>query len=329
MNWKTLMRWRLLPGLILCGAMGCAAAQSFPTREVTLIAPFAAGGTSDVVARTVAKAMGQELGKPIVVINKVGAGGRIGVAAGAAAAPDGYTMVLGGLGSVVFASGVAKEKLSFDPRKDLIPIGPVGEAPTVIVARADLPANNLEQLVALAKKAPGTVKYGSAGVGGTLHMAAVLLEKAAHIDLLHVPYRGGAPAMTELLGGQIDLVFADLTLVQPFLNSGKIKTIALASRQRSSVVPNLPTTAEQGFATVRMDTWYALFVPRATPDSQLNILRGALAKARVTPEFTKLLSAQAISPSTATETAFATALQGDFDSWLPLLKQVCAANSCE
>ena len=189
-----------------------AAAQAYPTKPITLISPFAAGGTSNTVSRAIGKQMADRLGQPVIVANRTGAGGTIGLSAAAKSAPDGYTIVMGGLGQSVFAAGVYP-KLNYDPQADLVPIAAVATVPTVIAVRPTLEVSSLAELIALAKRKPDSLKYGSAGVGGTLHIAGELFERETGTRLVHVPYRGGAPAMTDLLGGQIDLVFADVALV--------------------------------------------------------------------------------------------------------------------
>ena len=191
-------------------------AQTYPLKPVTLVSPFAAGGTSDVVSRAVGTRMSATLGQPVIIVNRTGAGGTIGIGSTAAAPPDGYTLVMGGLGSVVFSAGVYGTKLKFDPQKQLEPIAPVAVVPTVIVVRADSPFKALGELVQTAKSHPGKVRYGSAGVGGTLHIAGELFERIAKVQLTHVPYKGGAPAVTDLLAGNIEAVFGDVTLVKSY-----------------------------------------------------------------------------------------------------------------
>lgn len=336
---RTLLRpWmtrRLTAMLAVLGAAlangGQAWSQTapFPAKPVTLVSPFAAGGTSDAVARAIGKQLESELKQPVVVVNRTGAGGTLGIASVVTAAADGYTLVLGGLGSVVFPSVIYKGRIKFDPAKDLVPVAAVGSAPTLIAVRASLPAKSLADLVASAKRDPNKLSYASAGVGGTLHVAGVLLEREASIELNHIPYRGGAPAMTDVAGGSTDIALADLTLALPFLQGGKIRALAVASGQRSPLLPDVPTTAEAGLPNVRMDTWYAIFAPAGTPTAVLERLQSAVVQARKHPAFAALLSSQGITPVNSSPAEFKAQLKTDFDTWLPVLTRICSQTSCE
>jgi tripartite-type tricarboxylate transporter receptor subunit TctC len=302
---------------------------AFPNRPVTLVSPFAAGGTSDAVARALARQMEVELKQPVVVLNRPGAGGTLGIASVTSAAADGYTLAMGGLGSVVFPAVVYKGRIKYDAARDLVPVGVVGSAPTLVVARADLPAKTLPELVSLARSQPGKLTFASAGTGGTLHVAGVLLEREAGISLNHVPYKGGAPAMTDLAGGNVDIALADLTLAQPFLQGGRVRPLAVASAQRAVSLPDVPTTAEVGLKNVRMDTWYGVFAPSGVPAAILQRLEAAVEGARSTPVFVQALQAQSITPVSTPSAEFRSALKRDFESWLPLLSRICSDTGCD
>lgn len=305
-----------------------ATAQTYPNKPVTIVSPFAAGGTSDVVSRAVARSLELDLGKPVLVVNKVGAGGTVGIASVVSAPADGYTLVMGGLGSVVFPSVVYKGKIKYDASRDLMPVGAVAVAPTVLVVRNELPANNLNELVALAKREPNKLSFGSAGVGGTLHVAGVLLEREAGISLNHIPYKGGAPAMTDLAGGNVDIALADLTLVRPLLSSGRIRVLAIASAERSPMLPDVPTTNEAGLPGVRLDTWYGLFAPNGTPSDAMRTLRTALTKLQGDSAFISTLASQGLVPLKGNASAFEVQVKKDFDTWPPMLNQICAQSAC-
>jgi tripartite-type tricarboxylate transporter receptor subunit TctC len=264
-----------------------------------------------------------------MVVNRPGAGGTLGIASTLSAPADGYTLVMGGLGSVVFPAVVYKGRIKYDPARDLTPIGVVGSAPTLIVARAGLPAKTLPELVNLARSHPGKLSFASAGTGGTLHVAGVLLEREAGISLNHVPYKGGAPAMTDLAGGNVDIALADLTLAQPFLQGDKVRPLAVASAQRAPTLPDVPTTAEVGLRNVRMDTWYGVFAPAGVPAAVLERLQASVERARATPAFVQALQAQGITPVTTPNTEFRSALKRDFDTWLPLLSRICSNAGCD
>lgn len=319
----------LLCATLTTAALAQATAAPFPTKPISLVAPFAAGGTSDAIARAVARLAEAELGQPVVVINRPGAGGLIGISSVFNTPADGYTLVLGGLGSVVFPKVIHNGKIKYDPARDLVPVAVIGNAPTVIAVRDGLPAKDLKELIAQAKAHPRQLSFASAGIGGTLHVAGVLLEKEAGIELNHVPYKGGAPAMTDLAAGSVDIALADLTLLKPLLQTGRIRPVAIASAQRSALLPGVPTTAELGLPKVRMDTWYAVFAPAGTPPDVLAKLRTTLDKVRANDALATVLEAQAITPLRTSGEAFQRQLDQDFATWLPLLTRICSESSCQ
>lgn len=306
-----------------------ALAQSYPNRPVTVVSPFAAGGTSDVIARATSRGLEAQLGQPFVVVNRPGAGGTIGIASVLSAPQDGYNLVMGGLGSVVFPAVIYRSKIKYDPARDLVPVGVLGKAPTVIAVRSGLPVRNLRELIALAQSQPGKLSYGSAGTGGTLHVAGVLLEREAGITLNHVPYRGGAPAVTDLIAGNVDIALADMTLLKPALDSGRVRAIAVASSERLAALPGVQTTAEAGLPGARIDTWYALFAPAGTPAPVLQQLRSGLAAVKAKPALGTVLQNQGVQPMNVTPERFQAQLQQEFDFWLPLLNRICARSSCD
>ncbi len=318
-----------ITGATTLAVSGAAQAQSFPSRPVTLVSPFAAGGTSDVVSRAVARLMEADLGQPVLVMNRTGAGGTVGIGSVAAAPADGYSAVMGGLGSVVFPTVIYRGKIKYDAARDLVPLGAVGLAPTVIAVRAALPARNLAELIALAKAQPGKLSFGSAGVGGTLHLAGVLLEAEAGINLNHIPYKGGAPALMDLAAGNVDIALADLTLVKPMIGSDRIRVIAIASGERSPMLPQVPTTTEQGFPKLQVDTWYAPFVASTTPPAVLARLRASVNAIKANPELAATLAAQGIVPFKGNLEAFERQLKRDYEVWVPLLTRVCGQTSCD
>jgi tripartite-type tricarboxylate transporter receptor subunit TctC len=314
---------------IVCCQTGYAQTVAYPNRPITLISPFAAGGTSDTISRALARELEADLKQAVVVLNRVGAGGTVGITSVIDASHDGYTLVLGGLGSVVFPSVVHKGRIKYDPAQDLLAIGVVGRAPTLILAKSSLAATSLKEVISQARSQPNKLSFASAGVGGTLHLAGVLLEREAGIALNHVPYRGGAPAMTDLAAGNVDLAFADLTLAQPFLQSGKVKPLAVASASRIASLANVPTTAEIGLKAVKMDTWYGLFAPSGTPLPVIERLTAAFELARKSPAFVQTLQVQGISPVNMSQLDFRAALKQDFELWTPLLKRICSESSCD
>lgn len=294
-----------------------ARAESYPDRPITLIAPFAAGGASDALARAVADGLGKALGTSVIVENHAGAGGSIGVGLAAAAEPDGYTVVLGGNGSLVFAAGVYD--LPYDVLEDMRPIGQVAEAQSAAVVRASLGVTDFAGLVARSREEP-KLTYGSPGVGTALHLAGALFAKETGGTLVHVPYKGLAPALTDLQAGNIDVVFANVATLPPFLESGMITPLAIIDHRHSAQLPGVPTTAEAGYPGIDMITWYGLMTGAGVSDEKVAVLEGALAKVLKSPEFLGVIEAQGFLPAEDPSAAsFRKVLDADFATWIPLI----------
>ncbi len=268
----------------LLAALGLAAlgasqawAQAFPSRPLRLIVPFPAGGGTDTVARAIADGLSKELGQPVVVDNKPGAGTVIGNDFVAKSAPDGHTLLLNTSAVAIVPS--LNPKLPYSPETGLAPVMLVGRAPNVAVVRAESPIASAADLLARAKAQPGRLSYGSAGNGTSTHLSAELLKVMARVYITHVPYRGATPMITDLLGGQIELGFGTLPSVAPFLASGKLRALAVTGGKRSSLLPQVPTFAEAGVAGYEADGWYGLFVAGGTPVALRRQLHAALRKA--------------------------------------------------
>ncbi|HVZ45775.1 MAG TPA: tripartite tricarboxylate transporter substrate binding protein [Ramlibacter sp.] len=253
---------RALLALLLASSLQ-AWAQTYPSRPITIVVPFAAGGLADASARQLALSLKEQLGQPVIVENRVGAGGTIGARAVQLAKPDGYTLLYGSVGPMVGSLYLVKD-LPYHPLKDFVPVHGLTETPMVLVTQATKPYKTLAEFVAYAKANPGKATYGSVGVGSTLHLATVLLEQSAQIRLLHVPYKGSALALNDMLGGQIDILFDYLPTSWPHIESGKLRALAVSSSRR---VPgrNIPTAAEQGLPEVVLSPWYGIFAPAGTP----------------------------------------------------------------
>lgn len=265
-------------------------AQGFPTRPVTLIVPFPAGGPSDALARAVAQRMSKDLGQTIVIENVGGASGTIGLAKAVRAAPDGYTLGFGTIGTHV-ANVALFKKLPYDPITDFEPVGLAGSAPLILVARAGLPANNLKEFVAYAQANKAKLSYGSAGVGSISHFGCVMLLAAVGLDITHVPYRGVAPAMNDLMGGQIDFMCDQTTTALPQVAGGKIKALGVLSHQPLKQLPGVATLASLGYSNLDVRSWNAIFAPKATPKDVIARLNKALAAAVAEPELKKQMAA--------------------------------------
>jgi tripartite-type tricarboxylate transporter receptor subunit TctC len=255
---------KLLRIVALCLFPAFALAQAYPTKPVKLIIPFPAGGPSDIFGRGLAQGMAASLGQPVVVENISGVGGVLGTERALKSAPDGYTLALNS-GSTLSIAPYSLARLPYDVKKDVALITLVVRVPEVLAVHPSLPANTLAELVAYAKANPGKVNFGSAGSGSITHLAGELLKTEAKVDLVHVPYKGAAPAVTDLLGGQVQMGIFDVPVLLPHIRSGKLRALVLTSATRSAALPDVPTTAEAGYANVTSDNWYGLVAPAATP----------------------------------------------------------------
>ena len=274
---------RLAP-LLAASAFACssALAAGFPEKALTLVVPYPPGGATDTVARIVAKGMGQRLAQTVIVDNKAGAGTAIGAGAVAKAAPDGYTLLISS-NTTFTVNPALKLKLPYDAQKSFEGVGLIGTSPLVLLANPTLAANNVKELVALAKAQPGKLAYGSFGAGTTSHLAGEMFKVVTGIDILHVPYKGSSPAMTDLIGGQVPLTFDTNVAALPMLQAGKVKAIAVTSAKRSPSMPKVPTVAESGYPEFEMVPWIAIVAPRGLPGAVQKTLGKALADTLADP----------------------------------------------
>jgi tripartite-type tricarboxylate transporter receptor subunit TctC len=276
----------MLARLLICTtaalASGAALAQAYPSKPVHLIVGFPPGGPADYFGRALAQAMSANLGQQVVVENKSGIGGVLGMEAVAKALPDGYVLGLNNQGSVAMAP-FALSSMPYNPQKDLALITTVVKVPEIVVVHPSVPANSLAELVAYAKANPGRVNYGSAGSGGITHLAGELLKIEAKIDLVHVPYKGAAPAVTDLLGGQVQMGIFDVPVVLPHIKAGKLRALAVTSAKRAPSLPEVPTTAEVGYPGVISDNWYGLVAPAGTSPEVLKRIHAAAVAALNSP----------------------------------------------
>ena len=305
----------------LCAALACTAAfaqSAYPTRPITLIVPFAAGGNNDVSGRILAKKLGDLLGQPVVVENKTGAGGTIGSQAVAAAKPDGYT--LGFLSSGPVAANVSLFKtLAYDPRKDFAPIARVTTSPSVLVVNNDVPAKTLDDFVAYVKKNPGKVNYGTAGNGSSPHLAGALFESVAGVQMVPISYRGGAPALTDLMAGQVQAVFNPILEVMPNVRAGKLRALAVTTGKRSSLLPDLPALGEK-FPGYEVLTWNGVFAPAGTPPEIVARLNAAVLKGLQDPEVVAKLQELGLETAPSSPTEFAAYINGQIDHFGKLIR---------
>jgi tripartite-type tricarboxylate transporter receptor subunit TctC len=252
-----------------------AHAQDYPTRSIKMIVPFPAGGPTDIFARAVGQKLQELLGQPVILDNRSGAGGVTGIEAVAKAEPDGYTIGIGSAGPLAISASLLKS-IPYDSSKDLAPIALVVRVPEIAVVAANVPAKTSAEFVALAKASPGKLNFASTGTGGTPHLASELYKIKAKIDIVHVPYRGAAPAVTDLLGNQVQMMFADIPVLLEHVRAGSLKAIGAASKNRIPVLPDLPTFEEQGLPGVLADNWFGLVAPPKTPPAIIARLNKAV-----------------------------------------------------
>lgn len=273
-----LRKLAVLAALLILALPAVAHAQDWPTRPVTMVVPFAAGGAVDVLARTIGARTAEILGQQVIVENVGGAGGMTGSNRVAKAAPDGYQFVLGSVGTHAQNQTLYKNP-AYNVMRDFDPVILVGETPLLLVARKDFPANNLREFIAYAKANPGLLKFGSAGVGSAIHLGCVLFNAAAGIEATHIPYRGGAPAMQDMIAGRIDYGCNIITSAFPQVRDQLVKAPALLSGKRAPLLPDLPTAQEQGMANFDAGSWNVVFFPRGTPEPIIDKLNAAISEA--------------------------------------------------
>ena len=314
---------RLL-ALVLLGALpAIALAQSYPTKPIRMVVPFPPGGPADVVARLLTDKLKAGLGQPVIVDNRGGAGGTLGIEQVAKSPPDGYTVLLTAMGGLAVAPSVVPS-LGYDPLKDLVPIGRAVTVPEVIVVSPKFKARTLPELVAFAKANPGRVNFGSPGSATMPHLAAELLKREAGIDMIHVPYRGSGPALTDLVAGQVDVMFADVTLVQPYIASGRLVPIAAASPKRLPSLPKVPTTAEAGLPNVVAYNRYGMLAPAGTPRDVVAKLHRALAEALKAPDLQERFAKDGALVGGESPEEFAAFMRAEAVKWGALAKAVGA-----
>jgi tripartite-type tricarboxylate transporter receptor subunit TctC len=296
-----------------------AQAQSYPAKPINLIVPFAAGGAADILARAIGEPMTRDLGQPIVIVNRGGAGTIIGVEAVARAAPDGYTILLSGDAGVInTASG---RKLPYDLMKDLTPVSTVYSGAQILLVKKDSPFNSIQDLVKHAKANPGKVRFGSTGVGTSVHLSSESFNQAAGIKAIHVPYKGVAPAMNDLAGGHIDYVIGGSTAAIPAVKSGSHKALAIMSKTRSQLLPELPSVVEQG-VNVETGSWYGLFVPAGTPQEVVNRLHASLTKTLASKDMTERLRSLGGEPRPMSQEQFTSFLRSEIQKLTVLMRQL-------
>ena len=316
----------LAPAALFAFLHGAIAQQTYPTRPITVVVPFAAGGPTDVMARILGQHMSNTLGQQIVVENVTGAGGSLGAARVAKAAPDGYTMLMGNLGTQAASVGLYKN-LSYDPRVDFEPVMLVANTPMVLVLRKNFPASTLKEFMAYVSSHPNKVTFGSAGTGSSSHLTFLLYTHLTQEEIQHVPYRGLSQAVNDLLAGQIDMMFDQVVSATPHILSGGVKPIAVAASRRAAAIPNVPSSTEAGLPELQTIAWTALFFPKATPEPTVERIHAALDKAMRDEAVVKRLAqlgADLPPDGERKPQALGALVRAEIDKWVPLIQ---AANA--
>jgi tripartite-type tricarboxylate transporter receptor subunit TctC len=295
-----------------------ALAEDYPAKPIRLIVPFPPGGPNDIIARVVGQRMSEIAKQPVLIDNRSGSAGALGTDAVAKSAPDGYTIAITSASSLAILPSL--EKINYDPQKDLAPITLVATVPEMLVVASNVPAKNMEQLVALAKAQPGKLNFASAGVGGLPHLAGELFKLTAKIDIVHVPYRGAAPAINDLLGQQVQMTFLDLPVILPQIKAGNLRPIALGTKARSPLAPDVPTTAEVGMPEVLAENWYGMIAPAATPKDVIAKLNRLTTEAMSDPNVKDKLADQGLTLVPQTPDEFRAYMVSETAKWAKVIK---------
>ena len=296
-----------------------AAAQDFPNKTITMVVGFAAGGATDTAARIIAKKLGENLGVGVIVDNRAGAGGNIAHAQVAAGVSDGSVILLGSVGPLCIAPHLVA-KLPYDPQRDLAPLTMAVSFPNVLVVHADVPAKNFPEFLALAKQKPGALDYASTGVASASHLAGELFKQRAGVDIVHIPYKGGGPAMIDLLAGRITAYYSTPSTAGPHLETGKLRALAVTSLARLPSMPNVPTIAESGFPGFEASNWYAFVASGKTPKAILDRWNKELVKAITSPDVNEQLVKHGLTPVPGTQEQLAATIKRESVVWAKVIK---------
>ena len=307
---------------LLVGALAWlpnAGAQEYPTKPIRLVITYPPGGNTDLVGRALALKLGEFMGQQVVVDNRGGAGGVLGSMITAQSAPDGYTIMLGTSAGMVI-NPLLSRKLTYDPVRDFAPVSMVVIVPQLLVINPQLPVKNVRELIAFAKAKPGYLNAGSSGVGTPNHFGTELLKWLAGVDIVHVPYKGGAPALTDLLGGQIQMAFSSVPAVLPHIKAGRLVALGVGSAKRSPALPNIPTIAEAGVPGYEYTTWYGVFAPAKTPRTLITRLNAEIVKAMETPDIKDRFTALGGDPDPGTPEELRAYMANESAKWAKIIK---------
>jgi tripartite-type tricarboxylate transporter receptor subunit TctC len=311
---------RLTLGFIFAALATGALAQAFPNKPIRIVVPFPAGGTTDVLARAAAQKLTDTLGQPALVDNRPGAGGNIGAELVAKSPPDGYTLLMGTVGTHAINPALYP-KLPYDHVRDFAPVILVAGVPNVLVVNPSLPVNSVQELVAYAKANPGKLNFASSGSGTSIHLSGELFKTAAGLSMTHVPYKGSSPALMDLIGGQVQLMFDNLPSALPQIKAGKLKALGVTSRERAPALPDVPTIAESGFPGFEASSWFGLLAPAGTPQPVIAKLNVEVAKWLASPEAKEKLLAQGANAAGGTPEDFAKHIAAETAKWQKVVKE--------
>ena len=309
----------LIAATTLWAGMALAQSGSYPNKPIKFIVPYPPGGGTDVIARIVQEPLSSNLGQQVIIENRGGAGGSIGSEAAARSPADGYT-VLFTLSSHTINPAIYP-KLSFNTEKDFLPVVTIASLPQILVANPDFPAKNVKDVIDMAKAKPGTIAYASVGNGSPGHLAGAMMAGAANVKMTHIPYRGGGPAVTDVMGGQVPLLWVSIPAAANFVKAGKLKALAVSTTKRSAVFPDVPTMIESGFKDFEVDSWYAMFVPANSPKAAVDRLNAAANKVLTTPEVKEKLLNQGAEAVGGSPEALGRVVKAELVKWDKVVKE--------
>ena len=307
----------LAAALVLASATGHA--QTYPSRQITLIIPFVPGGSNDLVGRAIGKKLAEAWGQPVIVENRGGAGGMIGTAAVASAAPDGYTLLL--VSPTFTINPAIKKTMPFDTVKDFTPVAFIARAPLLVTTSTKLPVESVRELFALARSKPGQITYASAGLGSINQISTELIAFTAGVRFMHVPYKGGAPALNDLVGGHVDIFVSSLPQALQLIRSGQIKTLAVTSTRRTALLPDVPTLAESGASGAELGTWWGIAGPAGMPRDIVNVLNAEIGKILASPELGRFLTNEGAEAETMTPQQFGNMMRLETERWTKVARE--------
>jgi tripartite-type tricarboxylate transporter receptor subunit TctC len=319
---------RVAPLLVAALALGLAAAgahaQTYPSKPIRMIVPFTPGGTTDILARTVGQKLGEAWGQPVVVDNRPGAGGNIGSELVAKAPPDGYTLLMGTISTHAINASLYR-RLPFDPTRDFAPVSRVGTLPNILIVHPSVPVKSVKELIELARSKPGELNFASSGVGTSLHLSGALFNSMAGVNLVHVPYKGSSPALADLLGGQVKIMFDNLPSALPHVKAGKLKPLAVTGTRRASVLPEVPTVIESGLAGFEVTSWFAVFAPAKTPKDIVTKLNGEIVKILNSADVQEKLTQIGVDAAPTTPEELAAFAKAETEKWGKVVKATGAS----